>query len=295
MTSTQNATWRGARVARPAIDLARSTVFYEQLLQLSMRERFNGHDGYDGVIFILPGGGELELTAGPATATGGTEEDLLVLYTDNAGSVAERLSAAGVLPVESANPYWDRFGHTFLDPDGYRVVVVARDDQTCETAAAEIGWHGGSRAALRPLFELAEDSTSELDRYLPLGRVLVARRNGRLLGHLQLVPTNDREEIELKNMAVRPQYQGTGIGRALVNEAVKACRAEGWSRLVVATAAADIGNLRFYQRVGFRFTAVERDAFTAATGYPDPIVIDGLPLRDRVWLARDLVTADEID
>ena len=61
----------------------------------------------------------------------------------------------------------------------------------------------------------------------------------------------------------------------------------------MATAAADIGNLRFYQRVGFRFTVVERDAFTAATGYPDPIVIDGVPLRDGVWLARDLVAADE--
>ena len=58
--------------------------------------------------------------------------------------------------------------------------------------------------------------------------------------------------------------------------------------LVVATAAADTGNLRFYQRCGFRFTSIERDAFTRATGYPDPIVIDGIPLLDRVWLSRDL-------
>jgi hypothetical protein len=41
--------------------------------------------------------------------------------------------------------------------------------------------------------------------------------------------------------------------------------------MVVATAAADIGNLRFYQRCGFRFVSVERDAFVPATGYPDPI------------------------
>ena len=54
--------------------------------------------------------------------------------------------------------------------------------------------------------------------------------------------------------------------------------------MVVATAAADTGNLRFYQRLGFRFLSVERDAFTAATGYPDAIVIDGIPLLDRVWL-----------
>ena len=58
--------------------------------------------------------------------------------------------------------------------------------------------------------------------------------------------------------------------------------------MLVATGAADVGNLRFYQRMGFRLLSVERDAFTPATGYPTPIVIDGIPLRDRVWLSQDL-------
>ena len=71
-------------------------------------------------------------------------------------------------------------------------------------------------------------------------------------------------------MAVVPAERGTGVGRALVVSALRRCRAEGWHRMVVATAAADVGNLRFYQRLGFRMLAVERDAFTPATGYPDP-------------------------
>ncbi|MBL7618776.1 MULTISPECIES: hypothetical protein [unclassified Frankia] len=50
-------------------------------------------------------------------------------------------------------------------------------------------------------------------------------------------------------------------------------------------------NLRFYQRRGFRFRAVERDAFTEATGYPAGIVIDGIELRDRVWLDLALPAA----
>jgi hypothetical protein len=56
--------------------------------------------------------------------------------------------------------------------------------------------------------------------------------------------------------------------------------------VLVATAAADIGNLRFYQRQGFRMRSVERDAFTPATGYPPGLLIDGIELRDRVWLDR---------
>jgi hypothetical protein len=61
-------------------------------------------------------------------------------------------------------------------------------------------------------------------------------------------------------------------------------RDEGRLTLVVATAAADIGNLRFYQRLGFRMRSIERDAFTPATGYPPGLEIDGIELRDRVWL-----------
>ncbi len=154
--------------------------------------------------------------------------------------------------------------------------------------AVAIDWFTGERTSLRDLFELAEDSLTELARYLDLGRVLVARDGPEPIGHLQLVPTAGAGVIELKNMAVRPERQGTGVGRALVAAALDECAAEGWSEMSVATAAADVGNLRFYQRVGFRMLSVERDAFTAATGYSYPIVIDGIPLLDRVWLSQAL-------
>ena len=158
--------------------------------------------------------------------------------------------------------------------------------------ALQIDWYDGDRAELRPLFELAEDSRSALDAYIGLGRVLVARDDGEIVGHLQLVPGETGSEIELKNMAVAEPAQGRGVGRRLVEAALRHAAAEGHERMVVATAAADAGNLRFYQRLGFRMLAVERDAFTPATGYPDPIEIDGIPLRDRVWLDRPLTRDD---
>jgi hypothetical protein len=49
-----------------------------------------------------------------------------------------------------------------------------------------------------------------------------------------------------------------------------------------------LGDLRFYQRQGFRMLRIERDAFVPSTGYPDEILIDGIALRDRVWLSQDL-------
>jgi RimJ/RimL family protein N-acetyltransferase len=71
-----------------------------------------------------------------------------------------------------------------------------------------------------------------------------------------------------------------------VGGATRLARDVGRSRLVVATAAADVGNLRFYQRLGFRLRSVERDAFTPATGYRPGLEVDGTELHDRVWLDR---------
>ena len=138
--------------------------------------------------------------------------------------------------------------------------------------------HTGDREALRPLFELAEDSRAELDAYIDAGEVLVAVEGGERVGHLQLVGD------EIKNMAVVETQRGRGVGRALVAAAIERAREERIEMLRVATGAADTGNLRFYQRLGFRMRSIERDAFTPAHGYPPGIEVDGIALRDRVWL-----------
>jgi catechol 2,3-dioxygenase-like lactoylglutathione lyase family enzyme len=122
--------WTGTRIARPARDLAQSIRVYRDLLGLTVVGGFADHDGYDGVFFALPGGGELELTAGPAEPAPDTDEDLLVLYLSTPGEVAaigRRLTAAGVTQIPSANPYWNRCGRTFLDPDGHRLVVATTE------------------------------------------------------------------------------------------------------------------------------------------------------------------------
>jgi hypothetical protein len=67
--------------------------------------------------------------------------------------------------------------------------------------------------------------------------------------------------------------------------------AEGVTTVRVATAAADVDNLRFYQRLGFRMRSIERDAFTDSAGYPPGSEVAGITLRDRVWLDLQLGAA----
>lgn len=150
-------------------------------------------------------------------------------------------------------------------------------------AGIRIGQHEGARAELRPLFELAEDSAAQLDGYLASGRVLVATENEQVVAHLQLTETA-AGDAEIRNMAVVETHRRQGIGRALVERAIELSRHEDRERLVVATGAADLRILGFYQRLGFRMHSIERDAFTPATGYPEGITVDGIELRDRVWL-----------
>jgi GNAT superfamily N-acetyltransferase len=150
-----------------------------------------------------------------------------------------------------------------------------------------IDWFEGSREALADLFALADDSAAAVSRYRDLGRVLVARDGSTIVGHLQLTAGERDDEAEVKSLAVRQDRQGRGVGRLLIERAAAICREEGRATVLVATAAADGAVLRFYQRSGFRMLRVERDAFTPTAGYP-PIEVDGIPLRDRVWLSLTL-------
>lgn len=147
---------------------------------------------------------------------------------------------------------------------------------------------GGDRQDLMPLFLLAEDSREQLAAYLGLGDVLVARGEAGILGHAQVIATGSPGEFELKNIAVLEDIQGQGLGRHLVEAVFRHCQARGGKRLIVSTATAGVGQLRFYQRLGFRFDRIVRDAFGPAQGYPEGILIDGIPLRDQIFLDRDL-------
>ena len=148
--------------------------------------------------------------------------------------------------------------------------------------------YAGPHRDLEWSFRLAEDSDQQLDSYIDLGRVWVARAaDGEVVGHLQAVG-RERDLWEVVNTAVAEHARGHGVGRALLDRVVDEARKEGIDRLILATATADIGNLRFYQRCGFRMTHIVPDAFGAYQGYPPGIEVDGIPMLDQVWFERRL-------
>jgi GNAT superfamily N-acetyltransferase len=145
--------------------------------------------------------------------------------------------------------------------------------------------YAGSHRDLAWSFREAEDSEQLLDSYIDLGRVWVARAEGEIVGHLQVV-VRDGDTWEVTNTAVAEAMRGRGAGRALLERAVTEARAAGATRVILATATADVGNLRFYQRCGFRMTHVVPNAFATYRGYPPGIEIDGIPMLDQIWFER---------
>ena len=117
------------RVARPTDDIDPLLPFYCDGLGLSVLYRFNGHNGFDGVMLGAPSAPyhfEFTRAHGHSAGRAPTHDHLIVQYRPDrevwrAG--IERFRAAGFEPVASFNPYWDIHGATFEDPDGYRLVL----------------------------------------------------------------------------------------------------------------------------------------------------------------------------
>jgi hypothetical protein len=116
------------RVARPTDHLADVVRFYREGVGLTEIGSFQDHEGFDGVMLGIPGASyHLEFThqRGRAAGRAPSLENLLVFYIPSRQAwqaAIERMVSAGYSPVPSCNPYWDRSGCTFEDPDGYHVV-----------------------------------------------------------------------------------------------------------------------------------------------------------------------------
>lgn len=120
------------RIARPVTDLERSCQLYCQGLGLQRIADFHDHQGFNGIMVgrkELPWHLEFTVCHHHPVHPSHSDEDLLVLYYPDQAEWAQacaRMIDAGFTGVSSFNPYWDVNGRTFIDRDGYRVVIQNR-------------------------------------------------------------------------------------------------------------------------------------------------------------------------
>lgn len=121
------------RVARPSSDLDAARRFWVDGLGLTVLWETGpeAEGGHSLLMVGAPGAAwHLELVDDPDAhrASNPGPEDLLVIYL-GAGctaSLLEHVAEHGGRRVSARNPYWDRWGATFIDPDGYLLVLSHR-------------------------------------------------------------------------------------------------------------------------------------------------------------------------
>jgi len=117
------------RVARPTDQLAVIQRFYQDGLGFELLAQFDNHNGFDGLILghrQWPYHLEFTHHRGHMVGKAPSADNLLVLYfpdEDTWRQQVERMRAHGFESVASYNPYWDEWGVTFEDADGYRMVL----------------------------------------------------------------------------------------------------------------------------------------------------------------------------
>jgi len=117
------------RVARHTTNLQIIIDFYTQNLELEVLGRFEKHNNYDGVFLGKKGlDWHLEFTVSlEQPKHHPDEDDLLVFYTQNANEfdrIKANFDQNQQRPIVAKNPYWNQHALTYLDPDGFGVVLV---------------------------------------------------------------------------------------------------------------------------------------------------------------------------
>lgn len=132
------------------------------------------------------------------------------------------------------------------------------------------------------LLLLADEQEDMIDRYIEKGTVYVLDDDG---VKCQCVVTDEGNGIlEIKNIATKPEYQGKGYGKKLIDFLIMNYR-ETYSVLQVGTGDSPL-TVPFYEKCGFTRSHSIKNFFT--DHYDHPIYEGGVQLVDMVYLRRNI-------
>lgn len=138
------------------------------------------------------------------------------------------------------------------------------------------------------LLLLADETITAIEKYVYDADVYIARRKEapKAIAVFVLLQLN-AAEIEIKNIAVAETFQNTGIGSYLLEHIREIACESGYRKLWVGTPDCSKAQISFYKKNGFEISGVKKNFFT--DNYPDPIIEDGILLKDMVMLSMNII------
>ncbi len=129
--------------------------------------------------------------------------------------------------------------------------ATAADHETIiavDTAAFQPPWQISADIARKALTQACALSVAEVDR--------------QIVGYQLSTPT--AAGAHLARLAVRPEWQGRGLGAALVANMIETCTRQGARELSVNTQDNNTASLTVYQRLGFRLNGASYPVYQLA-------------------------------
>lgn len=140
----------------------------------------------------------------------------------------------------------------------------------------------GNKKQLLSLLLLADEQEDMIDRYLERGTMYVLDDDGI---KCECVVTDEGDGVlEIKNLAVEPECQGKGYGRAMIDFITARYKGQ-FSVLQVGTGDSPL-TVPFYEKCGFVRSHCVKNFFT--DNYDHPMFECGIQLVDMVYLRRKL-------
>lgn len=133
-----------------------------------------------------------------------------------------------------------------------------------------------------PLLLLADEQEDMIDKYLERGDMYVLDDEG--IKAECVVADEGCGILELKNIAVCPESQRKGYGKALI-DFIERKYSGRFSVLQVGTGDSPL-TIPFYEKCGFARSHIVRDFFI--TNYDHPIYENDIQLRDMVYLRKPI-------
>ncbi|MCP3027340.1 N-acetyltransferase [Halobacillus sp. A5] len=139
------------------------------------------------------------------------------------------------------------------------------------------------------LLLLADESEAIISEYINEGEMYTINEQEQPIGIcLFIFPQHD--VVEIKNIAILPDYQRRGIGKKAIAEAHSMFQRRGFSEIIVGTANSSLENILFYQKCGFRMQSIRKGFFI---NYPAPIYENGIQALDMIVFQKNLIEGDE--
>ncbi len=132
------------------------------------------------------------------------------------------------------------------------------------------------------LLLLADEQENMIDKYIDKGTMFVLK-DAEVVSECVVVGQSNGI-LEIKNIATKPEYQGRGYGKILINFLAKKYKGQ-YSILQVGTGDSPL-TIPFYEKCGFTRSHVVKNFFT--DNYSHPIFENGVQLIDMIYLKRIL-------